>query len=239
MNISKNQLRHINLQQGEQETLLRKSLYDTLVAAVAAAKSDSDMCRVLDVGVGRGELLKRLRALGYATHGIDLEAGCVEMASEYGDCRQGGVDDIERVFSGVKFDVIVCSHVLEHLDNPSLALELFAGLGASNYVFAVPNPLRPVRILKNIFRSHRADHPEHVYAWAHPEFESMLNRCGFVVESWYTDRVTINPLRGGLGKLLTFLFMPLESGIFPRLFPMFSSSLIVSCYVKKKEESIK
>jgi hypothetical protein len=162
---------------------------------------------------------------------MDLEPGCVAAAGQFGDCRQGGIEDIGRVFPDKVFDVIVCSHVLEHLDAPHAALKRFAEQRASGYVFAVPNPLRPTRVLRVLFGSGRPDHSEHVYGWGHPEFAALLQRSGFVVDAWYKDRVTINPLHGRVGQALTRLLGPLEVGLLPRLLPMLSSSLIVRCHL--------
>lgn len=231
MNTDSSDLRHISLRLGGQEARLRESLYDALARAVGDCPVNSVRRRVLDVGVGRGELLQRLQALGHDTHGMDMEPGCVEVASRFGDCRQGGIEDIARVFPDADFDIIVCSHVLEHLDSPHAALKAFAGLGASGYVFAVPNPLRPIRMVRALFGSWRADHPEHVHAWGHPEFVALLNRCGFTVDAWYADRVTVNPLRGRLGQALSRLLGPLEARLLPRLLPILSSSLIVRCHL--------
>jgi len=229
MNTNASQLRHISLKPGRQEARLREGLYDALAKAVEDCAGHAAARSVLDVGAGRGELLQRLQARGHAAHGMDMEPGCVEAAGRFGDCRQGGIEDIAQVFADRKFEVVVCSHVLEHLDSPQSALKAFAALKARGYVFAVPNPLRPVRVLRALANSRRADHPEHVHAWGHAEFEALLGRCGFLVDAWYTDRVTVNPLRGRLGSALTRLLEPLEGLLLPRLLPMLSSSLIVRC----------
>jgi SAM-dependent methyltransferase len=231
MNSEPRELQHISLRQGRQEAHLRENLYDVLAKVVYDCVLSIEGCRVLDVGVGRGELLQRLKEQGYVTYGMDLEPDCVHAASQFGDCRQGIIEDIKRVFPGMDFDVIVCSHVLEHLDSPCLALKTFASLGASGYVFAVPNPLRPIRLLRALLKSRTADHPEHVYAWGHPEFVSLLKRCGFTVDAWYIDRVTINPFRGRLGNALTRVLGPFETKLLPRFLPLLSSSLIVRCHI--------
>ena len=236
MTVGSNQLRHISLHLEEQESRLRESLYGALNRAVTECVGSQHGAKVLDVGVGRGELLQRLKAKNYETYGIDLESECVRVAGEFGSCRQGGIEEIKVLFSDSSFDVIVCSHVLEHMDSPHFALTEFAAIGAGGYVFAIPNPLRPLRIVRAIFGSKRADHPEHVYAWGCPEFAAMLLRCGFDIDAWYADRVTINPFHGRIGSVLTRLLAPLESGVLPRIFPMLSSSIIVRCHVKAKAE---
>lgn len=234
MTPGKNHLKHISLNLAGQKARLRESLYDALSRAVAECVDGEQDRRVLDVGVGRGELLQRLKAQGFDTYGVDLEAECVRIAGEFGSCRQGGIDEINVLFPDSNFDVIVCSHVLEHIDSPYFAFAEFAALGADGYVFAVPNPLRPLRLVRALFGSKKADHPEHVHAWGHAEFAAILQRCGFDVDDWYADRVTINPFHGRIGSALTRLLTPLESGLLPRIFPMLSSSIIVRCRVKAK-----
>jgi SAM-dependent methyltransferase len=233
MSIASKELTHITLALNDQDARLREPLYDSLVRAVTdAGPRDGRQARVLDVGVGRGEMLARLQRRGYATHGIDLEPECVAIAGKFGDCRLGKIEDVPKMFARTSFDAVVCSHVLEHLDAPSLALRALADLGAQSYVLAVPNPLRPMRIMRAIGSSGRPDHPEHVHAWGKPEFAALLLRTGFVVDQWYADRVTINPLHGRIGAIVTRALASVETGVLPRIFPMLSSSLIVRCHLQ-------
>ena len=226
--------RHISLCLDTQEALLRHSLYAALLeAALTILPTNPTPLQVLDVGSGRGEVLRLLAEHGCSPTGLDLEPGCVEAGRPHGRCLLGGIEEIPRLFQPGEFDVVICSHVLEHVDSPYAALQTLAALGAVGYVFAVPNPLRPLRILRALFGSKRADHPEHVYAWGHAEFAALLARCGFQVERWYPDRVTMNPFHGRLGAALTRWLRPLESGLVPKVFPMFSSSIIVRCHLEK------
>jgi SAM-dependent methyltransferase len=222
-------LTHISLQLTGHESNLRRSLYETLARAVCEPYPSNAELRVLDIGVGRGELLQRLSARGHRCYGLDQEAGCVAAASKFGECAIGSFDDAPQIFGPVKFDVIVCSHVLEHLDDPTAALRQMRRAGANSYVFAVPNPLRPIRVLRALIGSRSPDHPEHVSAWGHPEFAALLRRCGFRTDSWYADRVTVNPCHGASGAVLTRLLHSIETKLLPYLFPMMSSSLIVRC----------
>ena len=226
-------LRHINLTLGDQETRLRQSLYDSLVRAAGKGEKGT-MRRTLDVGAGRGELLQRLERSGDDAYGIDLEPECVTAAGQFGTCRQGNIEDIHRLFPDIQFDVVLCSHVLEHLDSPYASLKTLASLGAEKYVFAVPNLLRPARILRALFGSMGGDHPEHVHAWAYAEFTALLSRCGFHDFQRHTDRVTLNPFHGRLGAKLTRWLEPMETIFAPKFFPMLSSSIIVSCRLKQK-----
>jgi 2-polyprenyl-3-methyl-5-hydroxy-6-metoxy-1,4-benzoquinol methylase len=109
---------------GLQERLLRKSLYAVLADAVEGAVPDKRPLSILDVGSGRGELMAALSARGHLVTGVDSNAKCVERGSQYGRCLVCGLDDLDHFFSTGEFNVIVCSHVLEHVSAPIEALTL-------------------------------------------------------------------------------------------------------------------
>lgn len=211
---------HVSLTLGRREALLRRGLYGALLRAVADAPGCGPSARVLDVGCGRGELLSLLTERGYDATGVDPEEACVAAGRRFARCERGGVEDLVGLFGGERFDVVVCSHVLEHLSDPAAALAAFRALDARWYVLAVPNPLRPVRIIRALRGSARPDHPLHVFAWGRPELTALLTASGFVPERWYVDRVTVLPFGG---RFLSGL----EERMLPRLFPALSSSLIV------------
>jgi len=78
--------------------------------------------RVLAVGFGSGEFLVLAREVGWDVCGVDIDPVCVEAARQKGlDVHQGGTE----VFVGESqcFDVIVLSHVIEHVHNPRKTLE--------------------------------------------------------------------------------------------------------------------
>ncbi|WP_461509201.1 class I SAM-dependent methyltransferase [Rhodopirellula baltica] len=234
-------LRDISTQLGRKESALRDCLYRSLVnAATDGIENHSNSpSMILDIGCGRGEMMQLMAQRGFLCHGVDLEPVCVEMASKYGITKVGGFDNLINLGYGPAVthpDVVVSSHVLEHVDNPLGCLKAAAAVQASRYVFSVPNVLRSIRVVRALTGSTRADHPTHVYGWTRPEFESLLNRAGFDVIAWYPDRVTVNPFSGHLGTLLTRLVSPLETGLLPKVFPMLSSSLTASC--RLSEQSI-
>lgn len=173
-----------------------------------------------------------LAARGHQVTGIDPEVQCVAASSVYADCRQGSVEDVPRLFRAREFDVIVSSHVLEHLVAPIDAMACLRAMKAAAYVFAVPNVHRPARLLRLLAGSARPDHPAHVHGWGRPEFAAALETAGFCGLRWSCDRVTINPLQGKVGAAISRVLKPIETRLLPRLFPQLSSSLIVTCHAK-------
>lgn len=222
--------RDITLKLDDRGAALRDGLYRALEQAVLACLDNSPAGKlVVDVGAGRGELLRILNAQDIQCIGIDIEQECVDLASEHGKCVRGGVDDLDVILGGERPHTIVCSHVLEHLSSPMDALHKMRETDAEWLVLAVPNLHRSARLMRALFGSRRPDHPEHVYGWGHAEFETFVQRAGFVPVRWFVDRVTINPMSRGIGKMLTTLLKPVEEKVLSRLHPTLASSLILLC----------
>ncbi|MBI4887716.1 MAG: class I SAM-dependent methyltransferase [Acidobacteria bacterium] len=99
--------------------------------AEAAARLRPDQRRVLDVGCGRGYLLVDLQRRGFECLGIDFHERLVRFAVEqYGVPAR--VERLENLLAlGESYDLVILSHVLEHVDDPA---------GLLRNVFAVLNP---------------------------------------------------------------------------------------------------
>lgn len=230
--------KHLCLQPGAHEEALWQNLYAVLVQAVGeAARSlpTGTPVSILDVGCGRGELLHALASSGFEVTGVDADPECVAAASKFSPCEHLRIDQLSQRFEAGSFDIVTCSHVLEHLDCPIEAMRALRALCAHAYVFAVPNLLRPVRILRAILGSRLGDHPEHVSAWGHAEFSAALGRAGYEIDQWYSDRVTVNPFSGAFGARATGFLWHLQTRALPKLFPMLNSSLVVRCHPGSNE----
>ncbi|MBN1909738.1 MAG: class I SAM-dependent methyltransferase [Pirellulales bacterium] len=227
---------HIDTSPTTRSRLLRKSLYRALRQAVlqdaATCVNHPAPMRVLDVGCGRGELLGLLARDGLVVTGVDPEPDCVAMSSRHGACVTGSVEEAADLFQPGQFDVIVLSHVLEHLPDPVGVLRTLRAMNAAAYVFAVPNVHRAARLVRALVGSARPDHPLHLFAWGRAEFTSLLGSVGFRPLRWRRDRVTINPLGGAVGLAIGRVLAPLEVHLLPHVFPELSSSLIVTCQPK-------
>lgn len=74
---------------------------------------------VLDVGCGRGYLLKRLRKAGWGCAGIDIPGSPIPESEVGMDCRSGDASSLP--WPDRSFDLVVINHVLEHVADPWLA----------------------------------------------------------------------------------------------------------------------
>ena len=78
---------------------------------------------VLDVGTGGGYLLSDLQAMGFRSlFGIDFDPLCVEHARQQGLSQVMLGDARGTKYTDGKFDVVIASDILEHIENESDAL---------------------------------------------------------------------------------------------------------------------
>ncbi|MEO1053268.1 MAG: methyltransferase domain-containing protein [Bacteroidota bacterium] len=85
-----------------------------------------DKGRVLDVGCGNGIISLHLGHLGYDVQGIDVSEKAIEKAkaaNKFDNVSFKTLSAEELAASGETYDVIICSEVLEHLDQPGSLLE--------------------------------------------------------------------------------------------------------------------
>ena len=74
--------------------------------------------KILDIGCGLGWLLSHLDD-GWDKYGIEISKFASNHAQQFGSIHNG---TLENFSSNSKFDIITMNHVIEHLENPILAL---------------------------------------------------------------------------------------------------------------------
>ena len=73
--------------------------------------------RLLDVGCGNGEYLKRMKRRGWEVYGVDFDSTAVESAAKASiEVIQGALEDV--TFPDGHFDAMTMSHLIEHLYDP-------------------------------------------------------------------------------------------------------------------------
>jgi SAM-dependent methyltransferase len=83
--------------------------------------------RVLEIGCSSGPLLRLLSAMGFTDlQGIDISKEAIRMAEQSGQ-RVRVMDGLAPKLDG-RFDVIIASDVLEHIEDDSMALKNWARL---------------------------------------------------------------------------------------------------------------
>ncbi len=92
--------------------------------------------RLLDVGCSHGLLLEEARAAGFDATGVEPSASAVAHCRGRGLAVRHGYLH-EETFAGEQFDVIVLSHVVEHVPDPAALLRVAAGLLAPDGVICL------------------------------------------------------------------------------------------------------
>ncbi|MCG8590427.1 MAG: methyltransferase domain-containing protein [Proteobacteria bacterium] len=132
--------------------------------------------RVLEIGCYDGYLLDRLRAAGAQVLGIEPSEAAAELGRRrFGiDIRTALVEDVSLPLASL--DVIVLSHVLEHLADPrETLLRCRRWLRPGGFLFVeVPNVLAPrVESAVHFFTF------DHLYNWSPETLTEHLLRTGF------------------------------------------------------------
>jgi len=107
-----------------------------------ANKTDqSSIARLLDVGCAQGDLAIQFLELGYDVTGIEPHPSWAQEARRKGlNVIEGSLEDSNLQLVG-PFDVIILGDVLEHLENPSRALQSLLAVTnqGSQIIISVPN----------------------------------------------------------------------------------------------------
>jgi ubiquinone/menaquinone biosynthesis C-methylase UbiE len=103
---------------------------------------------VLDAGCGQGALSVMLAQKGAIVSGTDISIPNVDASKKYAE--EAGVTihfevaDLENLpFPDNSFDVVVCSHVLEHIPDFDKGLQEIYRVARKKVVFAVPTIISP------------------------------------------------------------------------------------------------
>ena len=81
--------------------------------------------RILEIGCGNGNVTRGIASMGYQVLGVDIDKESIREAQQNNslpnlEFRAEAAEDLKEYGS---FDAIVCTEVLEHLDDPSVVLD--------------------------------------------------------------------------------------------------------------------
>ena len=137
--------------------------------------------RLLDVGCGSGQLVEVYRALGWRVCGIEINPRACAACREKGlQVHQGTVFDAP--FDTRQFDMILLSHVIEHVLHPIDVLKRVAELLAPNGKIVVSTPnMRGIGF--PIYGScwYPLDAPRHLFLFDPYTIRLLAQRAGLTV----------------------------------------------------------
>src|SRR5688572_3432463 len=105
--------------------------------------------------------------------GTDFSAAMIELAASKFpaiDFRQRSIYDLKTDEDAA--DLVVCCEVLEHVEEPRLALERLAGISGQYCLLSVPRePLwRALNCLRGSYLRQLGNTPGHIQHWSRAEF---------------------------------------------------------------------
>lgn len=123
---------------------------------------------LLDVGCGNGELLRLIDARwpDKRLAGVDLSAAVVAQNAQALPAMQFYAKDIEREELPTGFDVVVCSEVIEHLDDPAAAVKRLAAAAVPGGAVVVTCPTGRVWPTERHFGHVAHPRPSDLARWA-------------------------------------------------------------------------
>jgi 2-polyprenyl-3-methyl-5-hydroxy-6-metoxy-1,4-benzoquinol methylase len=167
----------------------------TIMAAVRKLSGETRGKTMLDIGCGTGEFLKAGANVGFTVTGIDVDTTTTEyITKKYGFRTITGLLGPETFPQG-SFDVIVLSHVIEHLQEPMELLGAIHKTLKPNglFVMCTPNSDCFGEDVHNVYGRFRYDRskcyylspflsPYHIIGFNRKSARRILERSGFAVE---------------------------------------------------------
>lgn len=123
---------------------------DFIIAALKAGLPEG--AEVLDVGCGNGVISRSLGEQGFNVKGIDVSEKTIEkarMLNKFSNVRFDVVSAEQLVADGHRYHAIICSEVLEHLNDPGKLLRVLHQSLQDNgiLIVTVPNGKGPREVL--------------------------------------------------------------------------------------------
>jgi ubiquinone/menaquinone biosynthesis C-methylase UbiE len=169
---------------------------------------------ILDVGCGNGIISMNLAAKGFEVTGIDISNKAIKKASQlnnYPNLKFKIADAEKLAIEERQYDIVICSEVLEHLNDPENLLKSIYKLLTENGILiaTVPNGYGPRevfvtkptqkirlnggktwRLIKNLKQGlgytgttiqSDADHLSHVQFFTQTRLNKLAEKTGFVI----------------------------------------------------------
>ncbi len=159
------------------QRFLINNFYQELLQSVKHLKLKT----ILDAGCGEGFTLAKLqeKGIGRDLEGIDYSLEAINVGKKEHPSlllKQGNIYKLD--YKNNSFDLVICSEVLEHLENPQKALKEIIRVSKKYILLSVPN--EPFFMVSNFLRgknlSRLGNDIEHINHWSSSSFEKFLKR---------------------------------------------------------------
>jgi len=138
--------------------------------------------RILDLGCGKGEFLSNFKMKGWVPFGVDVSEVACELAREKVGKNIYNCQLKECFFPSDYFDVIVLSHVLEHLLNPIDDLVEIRRILKLNGILMLSVPdIGSLQFRVSSQSWIHLDIPRHLYHYSFSSIKFLLERSNFEI----------------------------------------------------------
>lgn len=168
--LRKNSQKSTNFQKHTTKNPIGRLFLNNFLNAVVKATKPLNIDSVLDVGCGEGFTLARLQKekIGESFEGIEYDERAIELGNKLYPRLTIEKGDIYKLpYKDNSFDLVVCTEVLEHLDNPRKAYKELIRVSKKYILLSVPNEpfftIQRMARFQNIL--HLGAHPEHIQHW--------------------------------------------------------------------------
>ena len=184
--------------------------------------------RILEIGSGLGHLVAQLEQ-NFIPYAIDINHWAVIESKKVAEKTRHVVSRAEDLpYKNEAFSVIICKHVVEHLEDPAHAILEMGRIAAMGglLLLATPNLDSPARVWKKEKWVGYQD-PTHISLKSPAEWLGLIKKAGFSIHKIFSDGfwdVPYLPLipkiiqkyifgsLGGLQAMLSLPFLPVKLG---------------------------
>lgn len=184
----------------EQYSLERRGVFGFLLSslfgqdsnfrAIRACNPDKQNTQVLDIGCGGGFLLKKLSQHGFTNlEGIDPYVS-EDIVTKTITIRKASVGDIVR--QDKRYDVIILSHVLEHMENPNRQIQDIKSLLSETGRLIIRVPISSSHVFKK-YKSNwfQIDAPRHLFIPSLKGMNLLSDRQNLIMKEVFFDSMSI------------------------------------------------
>lgn len=142
---------------------------------------------LLDAGCGEGVVLRQVQVLVQDSrlYGIDIDNELILVSREIVrgvSISRASITNLP--YLSESFDLVICTEVLEHLEEPSEALTELSRVSANHLILSVPNEpwWRVANISRGRYWPHFGNTPGHLKHWTKSQFCNFISKYMHIVE---------------------------------------------------------
>lgn len=193
---------------------------------------------IIELGAGTGAVIGECQRRGLAKDftAVDYSSDAVGHIRENYPLIKGLTADVTTLQLKGEFDLVVASHVVEHLEQPQDFLSSLSQMQFSYAVIEVPLEDLAAGKVKSVLRDRRSNLSGHVQFFSRRSFDKLVRDSGLTIVDYrlYTDVQHLDNIKfvartNGSGKLREFQTM-LVGRYLPKYFPSLMTRFYLANY---------